>query len=65
MLKSNLLEELTTPIEKKALKAFRNIVNRFLGNNKQDYAEIVENQIDNLKIVGCNILIKVYLFLYI
>jgi hypothetical protein len=48
-----------TEIEKNAWNAFKEIVKKFLGNIKDPlYKEIVRNMLDNFKLLGCKMSLK-------
>jgi hypothetical protein len=43
-----------TEVEREAWIAFRSVVTRFLGNNKDpDYVTVVSNMLENFKVLGC------------
>jgi hypothetical protein len=49
-----------TEVERQAWIAFRSVVTKFLGNNKDpDYVTIVANMLQKLKILGCLMRLKI------
>ncbi|KYN50270.1 hypothetical protein ALC62_08512 [Cyphomyrmex costatus] len=54
-------EEAMTPIEKAAWTSFREVVNKFLGNNKdRNYKQIVETMLVNFEKLGCLMNLKIH-----
>jgi hypothetical protein len=50
-----------TEVEREASIAFRNVVSKFLGNNKDpDYVTIVANMLEKFKVLGCLMSLKIH-----
>lgn len=61
MLKSVQLENVMSDVEKVAWCAFRDIVNGFLGNNKDpNYKQLIAKLLDSYKNLGCRMSLKVH-----
>jgi hypothetical protein len=57
---------LLTMIERETWIAFKSVVTRFLGNNKNpDYVTIVANMLEKFKVLGCLISLKLLFFLFV
>jgi hypothetical protein len=53
-----------TEVEREARVAFKSVVTKFLGNNKESYYfTIVANKLKKLKLLGCLMSIKIYFFI--
>ncbi|CAK8690383.1 unnamed protein product [Clavelina lepadiformis] len=62
ILKSNDFIQMLNDVEKKAWDSFADVVNGFLGNNKEDnYAELVANLVKSYGNMGCRISMKVHM----
>jgi hypothetical protein len=52
-----------TEVEREAWIAFRSVVTKFLGNNKDpDYVTIVANMLEKFKVLGCLMSLKGHYF---
>jgi hypothetical protein len=52
-----------TEFEREAWIAFKSVVTKFLGNNKDfDYVSIVENMLEKFKVLGRLMSLKIYFF---
>ena len=61
MLASEALENTMCPLEKRAWRAFRDVVNGFLGNVRApNYQELVANMISAFHAMGCRMSLKVH-----
>lgn len=61
LLKDQVFEEKMTVLEKKAWNSFRQVVTKFLGNEKDaQYEKIVEDMLINFKNLGCLMSLKVH-----
>lgn len=61
LLRDTHFENLMTEEELMAWKSFREVVNKFLGNNKDpDYKNIIEKLLTNYKNLGCLMSLKVH-----
>lgn len=61
MLASEALENTMGPLEKRAWRAFRDVVNGFLGNVRApNYQELVANMISAFHAMGCRMSLKVH-----
>ena len=61
MLASEELEKQMSDLERNAWKAFRMIVEGFLGNHRRDdYAMVVSNLIESYKKLGCRMSLKLH-----
>jgi hypothetical protein len=50
-----------TEVEREAWIAFKSVVTKLLGNNKgPDYVNIVANMLENFKVLGCLMNIKIH-----
>jgi hypothetical protein len=50
-----------TEVEREAWIAFRSVITKFLGNNKDpDYVTIVANMLEKFKVVGCLMSLKIH-----
>jgi hypothetical protein len=55
-----------TEFERKAWIALKNVVNKFLGNNKDpDYVNIVANVPENFKVFGCIMSLKIHFLKFV
>jgi hypothetical protein len=53
-----------TEVETEAWIAFKSVVTKFLGNNKDpDYVTIVANMLEKFKVLGCLTSLKIHFFL--
>ena len=61
MFASEALENTMVPLEKRAWRAFRGVVNEFLGNvQAPNYQELVANMISAFHAMGCRMALKVH-----
>jgi hypothetical protein len=52
-----------TEVEREAWIAFKNVVTRFVGNNKNpDYVTVFAHLLENFKVLGCLMSLKIHFF---
>jgi hypothetical protein len=52
-----------TEVKREAWVAFRSVVTKFLGNNKDpDYVTVVANMLEKFKVLGCLMSLKIHFF---
>jgi hypothetical protein len=52
-----------TEVERESMIAFRSVVTKFLGNNKDpDYVTIVANMLEKFKVLGSLMSVKIHFF---
>ncbi|CAH1114222.1 unnamed protein product [Psylliodes chrysocephalus] len=61
LMKTNEIEMVMQEDEKEAWTAFKQVINKFLGNYKDpEFESIVENMLDKFKKLGCNMSLKIH-----
>jgi hypothetical protein len=61
LMRDTFFENSMNQLEKKAWQSFRNIVEYFLGSSRMsDYKDIVQNLLENLKNLGCNMSLQLH-----
>jgi hypothetical protein len=59
--KDKIFEESMTPAEREAWISFKDVIDKFLGNNKDpNYEQVVNNMLEKYKVLGCKMSLKLH-----
>jgi hypothetical protein len=59
--KDKMFEESMTPAEREAWIYFKEVIDKFLGNNKDtNYEQVVNNMLEKYKVLGCKMCLKLH-----